>query len=303
MSTRQRIVPHLWFDTQAVEAARFYASVFPDSAVRSVRKIRDTPSGDCDIVAFSLAGFEFEAISAGPVFAINPSISFMVNFDPSRDGNARASLDMLWAELIDGGNVRMEIGSYPFSERYGWVSDRFGVDWQLILSNPDGDDRPFILPSLMFSGDVFGQAESAIDFYTSVFDDANVGQLVRWGEAGPGNASDALMFSDFRLANEWFAAMDSPQEHGFGFNEAVSLVVKCGDQEEIDYYWQKLTDGGQEVQCGWLKDKFGVSWQVIPTEMDDMLATGTHEQCDRVTQAFLKMVKFDIAELRQAFDA
>ncbi|MEI8081120.1 MAG: VOC family protein [Actinomycetes bacterium] len=300
---RQRIVPHFWFDTQAVEAAEFYVDVFPDSAIDSVRTIRNTPSGDCDLVEFRLAGFEFAAISAGPMFTINPSISFMVNFDPSHDASARENLDVMWDSLADGGTVRMALDAYPFSERYGWVRDRFGVEWQLILTNPSGDDRPFIITSLMFTGENLGNARSALDFYASVFEDSQAGQLVPWGEAGPPGTAEMLMFSDFSLAGQWFTAMDSPADHGFGFNEAVSLIVKCDNQQQLNDYWHKLTDGGQEVECGWLTDRFGVSWQVVPREMDEMMASGTPEQLDRVTQAFLKMVKFDIEKLRQAYNS
>ncbi|MEI6623859.1 MAG: VOC family protein [Actinomycetes bacterium] len=298
----QRIVPHFWFDTQAVEAAEFYVTVFPDSRIDSVRTIRDTPSGDCELVAFRLAGFELAAISAGPLFSINPSISFMVNFDPSRDENARANLDALWDSLAEGGTTRMALGSYPFSERYGWVRDRFGVEWQLILTNPSGDERPFIIASMMFTGGNLGNAERAMNFYLSVFEDSQAGQLVPWGDAGPPGTATMVMFSDFALAGQWFTAMDSPADHGFSFNEAVSLMVKCDNQEQLDDYWAKLTDGGQEVECGWLKDRFGVSWQVVPREIDDMMANGTPEQCDRVNREVLTMVKFDIARLQQAYD-
>jgi len=301
-SDNQLIVPHIWFDTQAVEAAEFYVSVFPDSEINTVGRIRNTPSGDCDLVGFSLGGFQFQGISAGPAFSINPSISFIVNFDPSRDPAARESLDALWQKLSDGGEIRMALGSYPFSQRYGWIKDRYGVEWQLILSDASGDERPLIVPALMFTGNDFGNAESAIGFYTSVFEHSRTGRLARWGDSGPADLADAVMFADFSLSGEWFAAMDSPADHGFKFNEAVSLMVMCDTQEEVDSYWAKLTDGGVEVQCGWLKDRYGVSWQVVPRLMIHALSEGTSDQVDRVTEAFLKMVKFDIAQLQAAFD-
>lgn len=124
---------------------------------------------------------------------------------------------------------------------------------------------------------------------------------MKWGDAAPPNPEDGLMFSDFSLAGQWFAAMDSAAEHGFTFNEAISLIINCENQDEIDYFWQKLTDGGQGAQGGWLRDRFGVSWQVIPREIDDLLARGTLEQRQRVTQALLKMVKLDVIALRAAF--
>jgi predicted 3-demethylubiquinone-9 3-methyltransferase (glyoxalase superfamily) len=110
------------------------------------------------------------------------------------------------------------------------------------------------------------------------------------------------MFTDFTLENQWFAAMDSAEQHNFGFNEAVSLLVLCEDQAEIDYYWEKLSAVPEAEQCGWLKDKYGVAWQISPREMEDMMREGTPEQIDRVTQAFLPMKKLDLAKIRAAYE-
>jgi predicted 3-demethylubiquinone-9 3-methyltransferase (glyoxalase superfamily) len=138
-----KIIPHLWFDTEANEAARFYTSVFPDSRITSKTTLRDTPSGGTDVVTFNLAGHRFMAISAGPLFRFNPSISFLLNFDPSKNVSAKQNLDMMWQKLTDGVTPLMPLGRYPFSERYGWTMDIYGVSWQLILSDPEGEDRPF----------------------------------------------------------------------------------------------------------------------------------------------------------------
>ena len=161
----QKIIPHLWFDKEAKEAAEFYTSAFPDSKITNITTIHNTPSGDCDIVSFKLWGYAFMAISAGPLFKFNPSISFMVNFDPSQDKDAKARIDKVWRELSAGGNVLMQLDKYPFSERYGWVEDKYGLSWQLILTNPEGEKRPVIIPSLLFVGDVYGKAEEASDLY------------------------------------------------------------------------------------------------------------------------------------------
>jgi len=295
------ITPHLWFDTQAKEAAEFYAAVFPDSSVTSVTTLHDTPSGDCDVVSFRVWGQDFMAISAGPLFTINPAISFIVNFDASRDDDAPDLLDRVWAELAAGGAVLMPLDAYPFSKRYGWVQDRFGVSWQLILTDPTGEPRPAIVPALTFVGDVSGKAEEATDFYRDVFGDAERGQLVRYPEGMAPDVPGTVMFSDIRLGDTWIAAMDSAREHDFGFNEAVSLVVRCADQAEIDRYWDKLSAVPEAEQCGWLKDRYGLSWQITPAEMGEMLSNGTPEQINRVTQAFLPMRKFDLATLRAAY--
>lgn len=297
----QPITPHLWFDKEAKETAEFYCSIFPDSKITSTTTLHDTPSGDCDLVSFLVCGHPFMAISAGPFFTFNPSISFMVNFDPSREMDAREKLDEVWNKLAEGGTPLMELGKYPFSERYGWIQDKYGVSWQLILTNPDGEPLPAISPSLLFVGDNCGKAEEAREFYLSIFRNAKPGALFRYGPGMEPDKEETVMFSDFMLENTWFVAMDSAHEHKFQFNEAISLLVNCQTQEEIDYYWEHLSASPEAEQCGWLKDKFGVSWQISPAAMDEMMAKGTPEQRDRVTQAFLKMKKFNIEELQKAF--
>lgn len=297
----QKIVPHLWFDTQAKEAAEFYVKVFPNSKITHSSVLKGTPGGDTDMLSFNLNGQDFMAISAGPLFNLNPSISFMVNFDPSADDKAREHLDELWEALIDGGEALMPLDTYPYSERYGWVKDRFGVSWQLILSDGSGDPRPYIVPALLFSNEAQGKAEAAMEFYLSVFKDSKKGIEARYEEdTGPAKKGE-LMFADFQLEGQWFAAMDSGAEMTESFNEAVSLLINADDQDEIDYYWDKLTAVPEAEQCGWLKDKFGISWQVSPAAMNEMMQEGTPEQIERVTQSFLKMKKFDLAELEKAY--
>lgn len=298
----QKIVPHLWFDKEAKEAAEFYASAFPDGMVTSVTTLHGTPSGDCDVVAFSLAGYEFAAISAGPYFKLNPSISFFINFDPSRDQQAREHLDALWAKLSEGGKALMPLQEYPFSKWYGWIQDRFGVSWQLILTDPNGEERPFIVPSFLFVGAVAGKSEEAGDFYMSVFGDSKRGTVARYPKGMEPDKEGTIMFSDLMLEGQWFAAMDSAHKHEFAFNEALSFMVRCKDQAEMDRYWEKLSAVPEAEQCGWLKDKYGVSWQIVPTDMDEMMRKGTPEQIARLTEAFLKMKKFDLAKLKAAYE-
>jgi len=242
------------------------------------------------------------AISAGPLFKFNPSISFMVNFDPSQDTEAKTRIDTMWNKLVEGGKVLMPLDQYPFSERYGWVEDKYGLSWQLILTNPEGEDRPLIIPSLLFVGDMYGKAEEASNFYLSIFKNAKRGAIAPYGAENAPEKEGTIMFTDFMLEGQWFAAMDSAREHGFAFNEAISLIVNCEDQKEIDYYWEKLSAVPQAEQCGWLKDKYGVSWQIVPKVMNEMMRNGTKEQINRVTQAFLPMKKFDIAKLKQAYE-
>lgn len=297
----QKIVPHLWFNKEAKEAAEFYVSAFGgDSAVTQTTLIRNTPSGDCDSVAFRLAGYEFMGISAGPYFDINPSISFMLNFDPSRDPQAQEHLDALWKILSEGGEPLMPLQEYPFSKRYGWIKDKYGVTWQLILTNPEGEPRPFIIPSLMFTGDVTGKADEAIDFWVSIFKDAKRGMTAPYPPGASPEKDAKIMFAEFMLEGQWFTAMDSGHMHKFSFNEGVSLLVRCKDQPEIDAYWSKLSAVPEAEQCGWLKDKYGVSWQINAVAMDEVMRSGDQAKIDRVTQAFLTMKKFDLAALKKA---
>lgn len=305
---KQKIIPHLWYDKEAKDAAEFYATVFPESRVRGLTKIYDTPSGDCDVASFEVWGHEFMAISAGPLFRFNPSVSFIVNFDPSFFGSsssprqaARRKIDDVWEALSDGGTALMPIGEYPFSERYGWIQDRYGVSWQLMLTNPDGDPRPPILPCLMFVGKNAGRAEEAINSYLSIFGNSGLGNLVRYGAGREPEKEGTIMFADFKLEDVWFAGMDSAREHDFAFNEAVSFRVSCDDQVEIDAYWENLSAVPEAEQCGWVKDKYGVSWQIVPSDLDEMMGNGTKEQVARVTQAFLRMKKLDLAELQKAY--
>ena len=289
------ITPHLWFDKEAVEAAEFYTKAFPDGKVSHVSTIKDTPSGDCDVVSFELLGQPFQAISAGPPFRFTPAISFLVRC------RTPEQVDALWGELARDGEELMPLGSYPFSDRYGWTNDRYGLSWQLMLDTR-GEIAQAIVPTLTFVGEVCGKAEEAMNHYASAFPNSAVDHVMRYGEGEepdrPGTVRHAYVSLDgFKLA-----AMDSAREHDFGFNEAVSLMIHCDNQDEIDHYWDKLSAVPEAEQCGWLKDRFGVSWQVTPVALDELMSRATEEQMARVTQAFLQMKKFDIATLRRAYE-
>lgn len=289
----QKITPHLWFDKEAKEATALYTSVFENSKINSIRTIHDTPSGDCDIVSFELAGQGFMAISAGPYFKFNPSVSFLVACATKEE------VDAIWNKLSPGGKTLMALESYPFSERYGWTTDKYGLSWQIMFMG----NRPVtqkITPTLMFVGDVCGKAEEAINFYTSVFHNSSIDAIMRYAKEQSPDVEGTITHATFTLEGQQFAAMDSARMHDFAFNEAISMIVNCDTQEEIDYYWGKLSAVPESEQCGWLKDKYGFSWQIVPTAMDQMMASGDGAKIARVTQAFLKMKKFDIAELERA---
>ena len=143
------------------------------------------------------------------------------------------------------------------------------------------------------------QAEEAVNFYVSIFKNSRVGDIVRYGDTGPGPKGQ-VMTADFVLAGQHFSALNGGPT--FKFTEAISLVVNCETQEEVDEYWEKLSAGGQKVQCGWVKDKFGLSWQIVPTILKELLTDKDPEKTNRVMQALMKMTKLDIAELKAAYE-
>jgi predicted 3-demethylubiquinone-9 3-methyltransferase (glyoxalase superfamily) len=291
----QKINPHLWFDKEAKEAAEAYVSVFgKGSKINSMSVLDDTPSGSVDVVTFELLGQEFQAISAGPLFKFNPLVSFHVKC------NTKDEVDAIWEKLSNGGTALMELGAYPFSERYGWVQDKYGLSWQIIYTG-GADVKQRITPVIMFVGSVCGKAEEAVNFWTSVFQGSKIDALARFGKGEEPDQEGALKYASFSLFGQEFGAMDSAHEHSFGFNEAISLIVNCNSQEEIDDYWNKLSAVPEAEQCGWLKDKYGFSWQIVPTAMDEMMREGSKEQIARLTEAFLQMKKFDIESLKRAY--
>lgn len=299
----QKITTHLWFDKEAREAANFYVSVFNSPAdaaygkseIQGAAALDNTPSGSVDIVTVILRDRHFTLLSAGPLFKFNPSVSFLVACETAEE------VDAVWGSLKDGGKPLMDIGTYPFSERYGWIQDKYGVSWQVIHMG-ERQIRDRIVPTMMFTGALAGKAEEAINFYTSVFRDAAVGHVMRYGAGEGPDAEGSVRHAGFTLEGQEFAGMDSAHPHGFVFNEAVSFMVHCSTQEEIDYYWEKLSAHPEAEQCGWLKDKYGFSWQIVPTIMEEMLSGGDKERIARVTAAFLAMKKFDIVKLTEAYE-
>jgi predicted 3-demethylubiquinone-9 3-methyltransferase (glyoxalase superfamily) len=290
----QTITPHLWFDKEAKEAAEFYTSILKNSKIKNTATLHNTPSGTVDLLTIQLLGQEFRLINAGPLFKFTPAVSFLVAC------HTKEEVDALWKGLSKGGSALMELGEYPFSERYGWTQDRYGLSWQVMLmADPKIEQR--ITPTLMFVGKQCGRAEEAINFYSSVFHNAKVHHILRYGKDDKPDKEGTVKHAGISLEGQSFAVMDSARAHNFTFNEAISFMVGCDTQEEIDYFWSKLSAEPNAEQCGWLKDKFGLSWQIVPRVMDEMLSDKDQSKLARVTEAFLKMKKFDIAKLKEAY--
>ena len=298
-----KISTNLWFDSQAEEAAKLYASLFEKSKIgkrtfygKAGFEFHGQPEGKLMTIEFELEGQRFVALNGGPLFKFTPSISFLIAC------KSKEEVEAFWEPLAFGGTALMELGEYPFSKKYGWTQDRYGLSWQVMLMG-DMPSTQKITPTLMYVGDMSGKSEEAIHYYASIFSRAKVGEILRYAKNEEPDREGTIKHAGFTLEGQEFAAMDSARVHGFTFTEAISFVVSCEGQAEIDRYWDKLTVGGDPnaQQCGWLKDKFGVSWQVTPAVLEKMLSDPDKAKVERVTNAFLRMKKFDIGELEKAY--
>lgn len=287
----------LWLDNQAEEALAFYQSVFKNvKTLRSTTysgesaKMSGRPVGSLMTLEFEIEGLEFMALNGGPMFKPNPAISFFISC------KSAAEIEELFKKLSEGGSVLMPLDKYPFSEKFGWVNDKFGISWQLIL---EGDSTQKITPFLMFHSDNAGRAEEAMKHYTSIFSNSKIirNDKFQEGEGPAGYVKRGV----FELNGEQFIAFDSPAPHAFTFNEGVSLIINCKTQDEVDNFWSKLTEGGKPSHCGWITDKFGVSWQIVPTLLTDLLQEKDPERYENVINAMMQMTKLDIDALKAAY--
>ncbi len=286
-----KIYPCLWFDGKGREAAELYCSVFENSKITADTGLVQT---------FELNGKKFMALNGGPMFKVNPSISFIVACKTADE------IETKWKQLSEGGMVMMPLNSYPWSDKYGWCQDKYGVNWQLMIPLPTQEigkvGNEGIAPCLLFTQGKSGKANEAIDFYTGLFPNSKTELIARY-EKGEPDVEGYIKHARFVLDGVTFTAMDSSGPHTFTFSEGLSFVVDCADQAEVDYYWNKLTaDGGQESMCAWLKDKYGVSWQIVPKLLGELMTSPDKEKAGRVMQAMLKMKKIIVADLQKAYD-
>lgn len=243
----------LWFDGQALPAAEFYKKTFKNVEITQVEKygkagqeIHQQPEGSIMTVAFSIGKQKFLGLNAGPLFKFNPSFSNFI-FCSSKN-----EIDRLWSELSAGGKIRMSLDEYPWSKKYGWTTDRFGVEWQIMLS----ENQDEILPALLFVDQLYGQGQKALDFYTTHFQSSEI--LFKAMD----ETKKIVMHAQFSLNGQKFVLMEGQGQHGHTFNEAYSMIIECDSQKEIDEHWTGLSQGGSAGPCGWLKDRYGVSWQI-----------------------------------------
>lgn len=288
-----KIVPHLWFDRQAKEAAEFYLSIFPNSRKLYQTIIKDTPSGDCDFLGIELFGQEFMMISAGPYFTINSSISFLIECIDKEEAYS------IFSKLLENEDELESFEDYNFG-LISRVEDRYGVSWMIQYQPTASTQR--ISPVLLFMGSNFGKVVEAVEFYVSVFKNASLDE--HW------LVNDDLDYEDrvfntqiyFTLEGQTFRAFEKFTMEECFFNEGVSLLVYADTQDEIDNYWNALSAVPEAEQCGWLKDKYGLSWQISPRIMNEMMLDGNEERLGAVTRCMLQMKKLDMNELQRVYD-
>lgn len=277
-----KFYPCLWFDKNGKEAAVLYTKAFDNTSITT----------DTSLVQMvNLDGKDIMLLNGGTHFKPNPSISLFVNFTDE------AALDKAWSALSNGGFAMMPLNKYPWSEKYGWLQDQYGISWQLMLVKPEAFEQTLV-PALMFTKAMAGKAEEAMNLYTSLFPNSSIKAINRY-EKGEGDVEGTVKHGRFSLNGQLFVAMDSSMPHAFSFDEGVSIVVSCDTQEDIDHYWNSLiADGGQESMCGWLKDKFGVSWQIVPAGIAQLISDP--EKGQRRMQAVMKMKKLIVADIESA---
>jgi predicted 3-demethylubiquinone-9 3-methyltransferase (glyoxalase superfamily) len=277
------INPCLWFDENAKEAADFYCATFGDADI-----LTESPL----VVTFKASGHKITCLNGGPQFKGNPSISLYYICETEEE------LDRLWLEIAKEGKILLPLSSYDWSEKYGWIQDKYNVSWQFSINKVEEVGQK-ITPCLLFSGNKYGKAEDAIVHYTSVFKKSGVDGILRFDKTEAPNKEGAIKHAQISLNGQKIMIMENNKLPNFEFNEAISLVVNCQNQEEIDFYWAQLTKGGSESVCGWLRDKFGVSWQVVPVVLEELMRNDV-DRAERVVKAFLQMKKIEIEKLISA---
>lgn len=272
----QRIVPNIWCNGNADEMAEFYLAAFDDAHKVAHQRypeaglldFQQPMAGKTLLIELSLRGFHIMLINADDTFTPNPSISLMVS-NPTPEATTA-----LYQHLAEGGLALMPLGSYAFNEHYAWVQDKYGVSWQLFTHTPP-TDLPAIYPSLMFCGQAQNRASEAMDRYTELFG-GQVTQKVTYGDLGQGGNGviepESVVFATIELAGQTIGVMDSAVEQPFSFDGGVALLVNAHGQEAIDHYFDGLSAVPEAERCGWLRDEFGVSWEIVPDNLGELMA-------------------------------
>jgi len=283
------LFPCLWFDGNGKEAAEFYSKTF-DGEITVENPM---------VLNIELFGQKVMLLNAGPHFQKNPSISLMIIC------HSQEEIQKYWEALSQEGTALMPLDSYPFAEKYGWIQDRFGTSWQLYLGDVPKDSQR-VIPTIMFINANKGKAKQAMDFYTQIFPNSEINEVMNYGENNDTNENaENIAHAEFTLDHYRFGCMDSSWDHQFDLNEGISIVVMTDNQTQTDFLWNSLIEnGGSESMCGWLKDQFGVSWQIVPKRLLELgVFADDPVKGQKVFQAMMKMQKIDIAEIERAYQS
>jgi len=297
----QRIIPNLWFDRQAEEAARFYASVFKNSRVSELTRagkagfeVTGIPEGAVVTVEFELEGHRFIAINGGPLFKFNPSVSFLVACE------TRAEVDSSGQGLSPGGAALMELGEYPFSRRYGWAQDRYGLSWQIMFMG-DIKTKQKITPTLMFVGGEAGKAEQAINLYVSIFHNAGAGDILRYGKGEAPDREGTIKHAAFTLEGQEFAAMDSAIRTPSASTRPYRSWCSAGTRRKSTTTGPSSPTAGRRACAAGSRTNSASRGRLRPRSWRACWRDPDKARTERVTSAFLKMKKFDVAALLKAY--
>lgn len=277
---KKQITPCIWYNNQANEAADLYCSAFSDTKIAARSPL---------VTELSISGERLILLDGGPMFQPNPSISLFLIFETSKD------FEKAWETLKKEGSIIMPADKYPWAEKYGWLTDKYGVSWQLSQGKLS-DVGQRLTPCIHFSGDQDGRAEEAIEHYSSIFNNSSVDGILRFEANDPEGEKGKVKHAQIVLDGSKLMLMDTSSEHKF--SEGVSLTVYCDTQDEIDHYWESFTESGSESMCGWLKDRFGVSWQIIPSVLDRIMSDPA--KAGKAAKAFMSMRKLNIEQIVQA---
>lgn len=278
----------LWFNGKVEEAADFYLNLFQETKRnRTLYFVEDAhgTTGDILTISLTLDNQEFVLLNGGPDFVMTPAISYVINCTDA------GHLKRIWEELSKDGEMLMDLDNLPGVGLFGWLNDKYGVSWQLKV----GDGKEKITPCFMFANNLYGKAKDAMETWIQYFHN---GSILSQSTDNDGN----LTIGEFELFGQHFLAMDSAMNHDFTFSMANSFYVYCEDQNEIDNLWDTVTKDGEEYPCGWMMDKFGVPWQTVARDMDDLIDIKEPKKALAVTKELYKMKKIDINLLRKVYE-
>lgn len=273
-----KMYPCLWFPDKKTEAVHFYLNTFRNSELLGESPLAST---------FTIMGTKCMILEGGPKYQVNPAVSYFIYTGDFGEA------ERIYNILKEDGKKLMPLQAYDWSPKYAWIEDKYGVNWQI-----DGEEirsQQKLVPCFLFANEKKLLVREAVQHYTGIFDNSRI--LLESPFTSHAEMPDGtLLFSQFIIEGFIINAMSSLLTHDFAFGPGNSIVIPCDTQEEIDYYWEKLGDGGHYDMCGWLTDKFGLSWQIIPAELPALMADD--KKRDRVVEAFLQMQKFDLQSLR-----